>query len=657
MSTSDTIEDGEVQELLKTTGTDLRQYSAQIEKEFKEVENRSIEDYIAQSQNIANLHNQIGTTSNILERMEAGLMEIQCALNNISTEITTLQKKSVSMSVQLTNRQSIRAQLSQFIEDMAVPEEMIQTIMEVPVTEKEFLTHLMELNHKLNLMKELNFKESKSSQDISEVLFKLKIKAMSKLRVYCMEQIYKFRKPMTNYQIPQNAMLKFKFFFEFILSNERGVAQDICNEYIDTMGKIYYSYFKSYSTRLAALKFEEAVSKDDLMGLEDTVTRSIFSKTSSLKNKSTVFSIGDRGDVLNQQLEAPIIVPHAQQKTRYPYESLFRSEQYALVDNACREYLFVTEFFIVRGPQAQELFNQIMGKTMTMLIKNLETYVQDCYDTIALFLCIQLCLRYQLMCHKRCVPALDKYWDNLQAVIWPRFEQVFRMNIQSIQECDPTKFPKETGPHYITRRYAEFSAAIVGISENFPNELVSHLLLELQEEVKCFMLRMAAIFTTRKEQLIYLINNYDLVLGVLMERTRDNSKEAEAFRELLSTRSSEYVEEILAPHLGGIIQYVKDCEQLLEREQTDEFKRQERRSLQLVASFSVNWKKSLEELNREVFLSFPSLVTGSQLLQLALAQLVQYYHKFYKLLTPSARAQLVNIHVIMIEIKKYKSNY
>lgn len=244
-----------------------------------------------------------------------------------------------------------------------------------------------------------------------------------------MEQIYKFRKPMTNYQIPQNAMLKFKFFFEFILSNERIVAQEICNEYIDTMGKIYYSYFKSYSTRLAALKFEEAVSKDDLMGLEDTVTRSIFSKTSSLKNKSTVFSIGDRGDVLNQQLEAPIIVPHAQQKIRYPYESLFRSEQYALVDNACREYLFVTEFFIVRGAQAQELFNQIMGKTMALLIvsclairsiqsrflallipfqKNLETYVQDCYDTIALFLCIQLCLRYQLMCHKRCVPALDR---------------------------------------------------------------------------------------------------------------------------------------------------------------------------------------------------------------------------------------------------------
>ncbi|CAD7079991.1 unnamed protein product [Hermetia illucens] len=661
MSQSDTnlseqLEDEEVQEILKT-GTDLRQYSHQIEKEFKQVENKSIEDYIKESQNIASLHNQIGECDEILERMESMLMNFQNVLSNISSEITTLQKKSVLMSVQLTNRQSVRAQLSQFIEDMAVPEEMIATIMETPVTEKEFINELNRLNHKLTLVKELNFKESKSAPDVSDVLNKLKIKAMSKIRTYLLEQTYKFRKPMTNYQVPQNAMLKHKFFFEFILSNERQVAQEICNEYIDTMSKIYYSYFKSYSSRLSALKFEESVTKDDLMGIEDTASRGLFTKNTSLKNKSTVFTIGNRGDILNQQLEAPIIVPHAQVKNRYTFEALFRSEQYALVDNACREYLFVTEFFMVRSTQAQDLFNQILGKTLTLMIKNLETFIQDCYDTIAMFLCIQLIFRYQLMCHKRCVPALDKYWDSLQSVIWPRFEHVFRLNIQSIRDCDPTKFNKELGPHYITRRYAEFSAAIVGISEHFPNELVSRLLLELQNEVECFILRMAAIFPSRKEQLIYLINNYDLVLGILMEHTRDNSKEAEAFREQLSARSNEYVEEILAPQFGGIIQFVKECEQMVDKDQMDELRRQERRSLQLVANFSANWKKALEELNREVLLSFPSLLTGSTLLQLALASLVQYYHRFHKLLTPNARAQLVNIHVIMVEIKKYKNNY
>ena len=97
--------------------------------------------------------------------------------------------------------------------------------------------------------------------------------------------------------------------------------------------------------------------------------------------------------------------------------------------------------------------------------------------------------------------------------------------------------------------------------------MVSRLLLELQNEVECFMLRMAAIFPQRKEQLIYMINNYDLILGILMERTRDNTKEAESFKEQLAAKSGEYVEEILGPHIGGIIHFVKDCEQMIEKEQ------------------------------------------------------------------------------------------
>ena len=56
-----------------------------------------------------------------------------------------------------------------------------------------------------------------------------------------------------------------------------------------------------------------------------------------------------------------------------------------------------------------------------LLQKNLEKFVQDCYDAIALFLCIHLILRYRLMCHKRAVPALDEYWNTLQDVIWPRY--------------------------------------------------------------------------------------------------------------------------------------------------------------------------------------------------------------------------------------------
>lgn len=45
--------------------------------------------------------------------------------------------------------------------------------------------------------------------------------------------------------------------------------------------------------------------------------------------------------------------------------------------------------------------------------------------------------------------------------------------------------------------------------------MVTKFLAELLEEVQCFILRMAAIFVARKEQLIFLINNYDLALNIL----------------------------------------------------------------------------------------------------------------------------------------------
>lgn len=647
--------DDVVQEVLKT-GTDLRQYSRQIEKELKEVENKSIQDYIKESENIASLHNQIAACDNILEKMESMLMSFQLDLGSISSEILYLQRKSVAMSQQLTNRQSIKGPISEFIEDMTVSEALIAGIMDCPVTEKEFLTQLQMLNHKINFVKEQTFKEAKSCLDVKDILEKLKVKAMAKIRTYLLEQIYKFRKPMTNYQVPQNNMLKYKFFFEFILANERNVAEEICGEYVSTMSKIYYSYFKSYSSRLMKLQFEEGATKDDLMGVEDTAGRGIFHKT-TLKHRGTVFSIGNRGDVLASQLEAPIIVPHTASKTRYHYEALFRSEQYALVDNACREYLFLTEFFKVRGGQAMDIFNQVTGKTLNLMVKNLQSFVDDCYDTIALFLCLHLVMRYQLTCHKRAVPALDRYWDNLTSVIWPRFECVFQLNIQSIKDCDPLKLNKETGPHYITRRYAEFSAAMVSVVEGFPCEGATQLLAELREAVQCFLLRMATIFPNRIEQLVFLINNYDLVLGVLMERTRDNSKEAESFRDQLNARSAEYVEEVLSPHFGGMIQLVKESEVLIEKGQTDDLKRQEGKALALVQSFTNNWKRALEEINREVLRSFPSLVLGTALVQRAMTQLVQYYHRLHKILPPNARAQLTNIHHIMVEIKKYKANY
>jgi hypothetical protein len=47
-------------------------------------------------------------------------------LCSISSEIQQLQSQSVEMNIKLKNRQAIRGELSQFIDEMLVPESMIK---------------------------------------------------------------------------------------------------------------------------------------------------------------------------------------------------------------------------------------------------------------------------------------------------------------------------------------------------------------------------------------------------------------------------------------------------------------------------------------------------------------------------------------------------
>ncbi|KAI2644525.1 hypothetical protein H4Q32_031086 [Labeo rohita] len=609
---------------------------------------------IKESQNIASLHNQITACDSILERMEGMLSSFQSDLSSISSEIQTLQQQSVSMNMRLKNRQAVRSQLSQLVDELVVPSTMISVILDSPVTEQEFLEQLHELNSKINYAKELSFRETLACSDIQDIVDRLKIKAVSKIREFILQKIYSFRKPMTNYQIPQNTLLKYRFFYQFLLANERTVAKEIRDEYVDTMSKIYFSYFKSYSGRLLKVQYEDVADKDDLMG-------------PSLKSRNTIFTLGQRGAVLSPaELEGPILIPHAAQRgdSRYPYETLFRSQHYALLDNGCREFLFLSDFFMVAGNSALDLFNSIMGKTLSMFLKNLSTYLSDCYDSIAVFLCIHIILRFRAITAKRNIPALDKYWEAVLELLWPRFELILEMNIQSIRNTDPQKLGVlDTRPHYITRRYAEFSSAIVSINQTFPNERTNTLLGQLQIEVENFVLKMAAEFPSRRDQLIFLINNYDMMLSVLMERAADDSKEVEGFQQLLLARTQEFIEEILSPPFGGMIAFVKESEALMEKGQLDKLKNDEARITQLVRGFSSTWKQSVEALSQDVMRSFTNFKNGTSIIQGALTQLIQYYHGFHKVLSQptfrslAVRSELINLHHLMVEVKKHKPNF
>ena len=58
--------------------------------------------------------------------MEGMLKGFQTDLSSISSEIQMLQEQSIAMNVRLKNRQSVRGELSQFVDEMVVSEAMIK---------------------------------------------------------------------------------------------------------------------------------------------------------------------------------------------------------------------------------------------------------------------------------------------------------------------------------------------------------------------------------------------------------------------------------------------------------------------------------------------------------------------------------------------------
>ena len=111
--------------------------------------------------------------------------------------------------------------MSQFVSDMVVSEEMIGAIQDLSPANDAFLENLLNLESKIAFLKEQSFREARSCQDVNDVVEKLKIKAVAKTREFILEKNAMLRKPMANYEIPQNSMLKFKFYYKFLMSNNR----------------------------------------------------------------------------------------------------------------------------------------------------------------------------------------------------------------------------------------------------------------------------------------------------------------------------------------------------------------------------------------------------------------------------------------------------
>ena len=668
-----------------TQGMDLREYASQIKSDLRKEENKTLVQYTKEGVKMARLYLEICDCDDVLKNMEEMLSTFQLNLSSISSEIDYLQEASTSMSQKLKNRKEVVSELGQVVERLAVSELMIKQIIESPVQEQGFSDALGELSQRIDYLKELDFLGAVAADDVRSVLEKLRLKAISKIRENIFEKIYQCRKPMSNYQVPQNNLIKFKHFNEFLMAHSRETAVQVREEYVATLGKMHFSYFKEYHARLQKLEFEEKSTKDDVIAGEESggrrVSHMFGSNKHHLTNKSTVFTLGTRDEVL-KTFENPFIVPHtpkselATQKLephapklepRFTYEALFRSMQYTLTDTCCHEYLFLQDFFQL-GKGTQQLFDSIFDRTLSFLNNCVESSVSSSFDSVSLLLCINLVHLFNELMERRGVSTLNLYWYRLLELLWPRFFAIIELNVNSIRNADPQKLSHfDTRPHYITRRYAEFTAAIISINSNHPDARVDAALSDLHEELQKFLLQLAAEFLTRKDQLVFLINNYDMMLSVLKERGVGEAGasigDVRSFQSLLETNTREFVEHTLQTVFKDLVLFVREAEPLVEAGNLEQMSFYETNIRKIAKNFAHNWKKIVDNISKEVLQSFTNFREGGVIFQEILSQMLHYYNRFHKLMSNPPfkslhlKADLLSNHQLMVEVRKLKPHF
>ncbi|RKO84574.1 Sac2 family-domain-containing protein, partial [Blyttiomyces helicus] len=494
--------------------------------------------------------------------------------------------------------------------------------------------------------------------------------AAEKCREFLLKKVETLKAPNTNIAIiQQNILLKYRDLFWFLLERYGEAAIEVRQSYVYAVGNYYMASFEKYIRSMQKLQTVIA-DKLDLIGCEESAKRGLFTGKLALKDKTNVFTLGDRIQVLTNP-DLGIILTHVaeDQNMKFPYEAIFKSINRLMMDNACSEYIFTTEFFASprsKGGRAGSVdvssigttFSEIFEPTLKLLQSTTKQYVDTCFDAVGILLCVRLNSQNIRIMQKRRIPCLESFMNAANMLLWPRFQAIMDLHIDSLKKAVPSKMlaSKDVHPHYVTRRYAEFAASILTLNQGYDDALLTNSLLRLRTEVENLLARMSGELDNKKNRLIFLINNYDLVVSILSEYTVGSFDQEKAhFNQMLDIKTADFVEEeTLKPHFLPLMSFVTTAEASKELAtlETGKFE-------SVATDFNNTWKTALTTINSSVMQSFPNFQNGARILHSAFTQLLLYYRRFLTVWDKrfgnrKQSVQPVGMQSVMVEIKKFR---
>nr|CAB3499333.1 unnamed protein product [Digitaria exilis] len=264
-----------------TNGEKQRGMATLVEGNLGNIEESLIQDYIEDNDSLALLHDQIHECDNILSQIGSILGGFQEHIGSISSEIRSLQLKSLDISLKLKNRKLVETKLAGFVEEIIAPPSLVDILVNGEVDDG-YARSLEILSKKLKFVQvDPLINASNALKDIKQELERLRQKALSKVSIHILEIFFAMRKPGTNIQIlQQNLLQKHRYLVLFLKEHGSETYANLCASYVDTM---------------------------------------------------------------NKEIDQPGLVPHISQvnSRKYPSEVIFRSLQKLLMDTASSEYLSI----------------------------------------------------------------------------------------------------------------------------------------------------------------------------------------------------------------------------------------------------------------------------------------------------------------------------
>ncbi len=719
------LSDSNLQSALADGSLDLSSYSSTINSELATLERECIALHRRAAPDVRVLREEMDVCDSILAGLHEMLLGFQADLSGLSGDIRQLQDQSRSLAVQVDNRRDAEEGLRLFLERIVVPPNLAHVICRGEVDEL-FLECVKDLEEKFAYVQltEHNLSDHDCSdpalissagippastvagREMVGHLSKLRLQAVDRTRAYFLKVMKQLRRPKTHVRMIQShALLKYEYLVDFLLIASPVIHSEIRDVYVESMSRTLHTLFQTYHKQLLLLDMRLA-TRADMIAVEEAALRDTFSTKVNMRKRGDAFALGDRVKVLDGALtanlggytaSAPINAHLALMNgEKYSYEMIFRSVMSHLVDAATNEYVFGRQLFKEYGQD--DYWHSIFGKTLSLVLEQLENYLSNCHDAIAILLMIKLAHIYKRMVKERRIEnVMEPFLDRMTNLMWPRLKLVTDSHLRSIRGANAKKLGAgDIHAHLVSRRYAEFTCSILLIlnrgskftSELHANEITTDIqgkgdksshrgsagdmlvndLDVMVEEIVLLLKRLSDVHPSNKKRVIFMINNLDSIITIFKER-RVSGRELNRFSELLVQQRELFVEEELLQSFSKMIAFVQQTETHMSGISAPRGARGVAAPADvvnpevvesLVHEFASNWKSGIEQINRNVLSYFSNFRNGMEILKQVLTQLLLYYTRFQDVIRkvwrgkpPSFCKDLVSTSVILAEIKKH----